>query len=214
VIDGVIPANPAAAVTRPKVAWEGQKRTVLHPAGVRCPARCSPNLRPERPRPGLPARHARAAGVGSLRDRHHRRRTTGPILRTRTGRRMDRAGASRALTRSLTPLASPARSARTVCAALSAPPGCSPASASETCSTRCATPTHARHGQGQPRPPRRPRRRRLPGRHEHRLTSRPVWRGTEHNRQYARLSPGPSARYRARRGVRSARRAGALRRAW
>jgi hypothetical protein len=35
------------------------------------------------------------------------------------------------------------RSARTVCAALSAPPGWSPASASETCSTRCATPTHA-----------------------------------------------------------------------
>jgi site-specific recombinase XerD len=31
VIDGVIAANPAAAVTRPKVAWEGQKRTVLHP---------------------------------------------------------------------------------------------------------------------------------------------------------------------------------------
>ena len=31
VIDGVIASNPAAAVTRPKVAWEGQKRTVLHP---------------------------------------------------------------------------------------------------------------------------------------------------------------------------------------
>ncbi len=31
VIDGVMPANPATAVTRPKVAWEGQKRTVLHP---------------------------------------------------------------------------------------------------------------------------------------------------------------------------------------
>ena len=31
VIDGVIPANPAAAVSRPKVSWEGQKRTVLHP---------------------------------------------------------------------------------------------------------------------------------------------------------------------------------------
>jgi integrase/recombinase XerD len=31
VIDGVIAANPAAAVTRPKVAWEGHKRTVLHP---------------------------------------------------------------------------------------------------------------------------------------------------------------------------------------
>ena len=31
VIDGVIPTNPADAVTRPKVAWEGQRRTVLHP---------------------------------------------------------------------------------------------------------------------------------------------------------------------------------------
>ena len=30
-IDGVIPSNPAVAVTRPKVAWEGRKRTVLHP---------------------------------------------------------------------------------------------------------------------------------------------------------------------------------------
>jgi integrase/recombinase XerD len=31
VIDGLIKANPASAVTRPKIAWEGQKRTVLHP---------------------------------------------------------------------------------------------------------------------------------------------------------------------------------------
>ena len=31
VIDGVLPANPADAVTRPKVAWEGRKRPVLHP---------------------------------------------------------------------------------------------------------------------------------------------------------------------------------------
>jgi integrase family protein with SAM-like domain len=31
VIDGAIPTDPATAVTRPKVAWEGQKRTVLHP---------------------------------------------------------------------------------------------------------------------------------------------------------------------------------------
>ena len=30
-IDGVLPANPATAVTRPKVAWEAQKRTTLHP---------------------------------------------------------------------------------------------------------------------------------------------------------------------------------------
>jgi hypothetical protein len=31
VIDGLIPASLAAAARRPKVAWEGQKRTVLHP---------------------------------------------------------------------------------------------------------------------------------------------------------------------------------------
>src|SRR3954451_5713940 len=31
VIDGHIPSNPADAVTRPKVEWQGQKRTVLHP---------------------------------------------------------------------------------------------------------------------------------------------------------------------------------------
>jgi hypothetical protein len=31
VIDGLIPANPADAVTRPQVSWEGQRRTVLHP---------------------------------------------------------------------------------------------------------------------------------------------------------------------------------------
>jgi site-specific recombinase XerD len=31
VIDGHIPVNPADAVTRPKVDWQGQKRTVLHP---------------------------------------------------------------------------------------------------------------------------------------------------------------------------------------
>jgi len=30
-IDGVLPANPADAVGRPKVACEGRKRTVLHP---------------------------------------------------------------------------------------------------------------------------------------------------------------------------------------
>jgi len=31
VIDGLIPTNPADAVSRPKVEWQGQKRTVLHP---------------------------------------------------------------------------------------------------------------------------------------------------------------------------------------
>ena len=89
VIDGVIAANPAAAVTRPKVAWEGQKRTVLHPLEFAAAARRSPNLRPERPRAGLPARHARAAGVGSMRDPHHR-----PALRGRL-RAAARAGQGR-----------------------------------------------------------------------------------------------------------------------
>ena len=31
VIDGHLPSNPADAVTRPKVDWQGQKRTLLHP---------------------------------------------------------------------------------------------------------------------------------------------------------------------------------------
>ena len=70
-------------------------------------------------------------------------RTSGPILRTRTGRRMDRAGASRALTRVARAAGSPARSAPMGCAELSALPGWSPGSASPTCSTPCATPTRA-----------------------------------------------------------------------
>jgi integrase/recombinase XerD len=31
VLDGHLPDNPALAVTRPRVSWEGQRRTVLHP---------------------------------------------------------------------------------------------------------------------------------------------------------------------------------------
>ena len=31
VIDELVPSNPTLAVSRPKVQWEGQKRTVLHP---------------------------------------------------------------------------------------------------------------------------------------------------------------------------------------
>jgi integrase/recombinase XerD len=181
VINGVIPANPAAAVTRPKVAWEGQKRTVLHPLefaallaaartsgpnehalvcllgmlGLRVSEACATDITDIRYEAGYELLHVLGKGAKSadiplpipvLRAVREAvdGRTTGPILRTRTGRRMDRAGASRALTRSRTPPASPARSARTVCAARSAPPGWSPASACETCSTRCATPTPAR----------------------------------------------------------------------
>jgi hypothetical protein len=92
VVDGVIAANPAVAVTRPKVAWEGQSARCCT-AGVRCPAGRGPNLRPERPRPGLPARHARAAGVGSLRYRHHRSALRGRLraaARARQGRQASR----------------------------------------------------------------------------------------------------------------------------
>ena len=31
VLDGHVPADPTLAVTRPRIAWEGQHRTVLHP---------------------------------------------------------------------------------------------------------------------------------------------------------------------------------------
>lgn len=31
VIDELVPSNPTLAVSRPKVQWEGQKRTVVHP---------------------------------------------------------------------------------------------------------------------------------------------------------------------------------------
>jgi integrase/recombinase XerD len=132
VIDGAIPASPATAVTRPKVAWEGQNRTVLHPLefaallaaarlsgpndhamvcllgmlGLRVSEACATDITDMRyevlhvlgkgaesadiPLPIPVLRAVREAVDG---------RTTGPILRTRTGRRMDRAGASRALTR-------------------------------------------------------------------------------------------------------------------
>lgn len=70
VIDRLIPANPAPAVLLPKVAWEGPEAHGASPAGVRRSARRGPLLGAERPRAGVPARDARAASVGSLRDRH------------------------------------------------------------------------------------------------------------------------------------------------
>ena len=63
IIDGLIAANPAEAVTRPKVAWEGQKAHRAPSPRVRRDARRRPHLRSERPRAGLPARDARAARV-------------------------------------------------------------------------------------------------------------------------------------------------------
>ena len=136
VIDGLIPASPAAAVTRPKVAWEGQKRTVLHPLefaallaaartsgpndhalvcllgmlGLRVSEACGTDIADLHYAAGYELLHVLGKGakpadiplpipvLRAVREAVDGR-TTGPILRTRTGRRMDRAGASRALTR-------------------------------------------------------------------------------------------------------------------
>ena len=136
VIDGLIPASPASAVTRPKVAWEGQKRTVLHPLefaallaaarisgpndhalvcllgmlGLRVSEACATDITDLRYEAGYELLHVLGKGakpadiplpIPVLRAVREviDGRTTGPILRTRTGRRMDRAGASRALSR-------------------------------------------------------------------------------------------------------------------
>jgi site-specific recombinase XerD len=136
VIDGVIPADPAAAVTRPKVAWEGQRRTVLHPLefaavlaaartsgptdhalvcllgmlGLRVSEACGADITDLRYESGYELLHVIGKGakpadiplpipvLRAVREAIDGR-ATGPILRTRTGRRMDRAGAARALTR-------------------------------------------------------------------------------------------------------------------
>ena len=63
VIDGLIPASPAAAVPRAEGGLGGPEAHGAAPAGVRLPARRRPHLRPERPRPGVPARHARPPGL-------------------------------------------------------------------------------------------------------------------------------------------------------
>lgn len=136
VIDGLIAANPAEAVTRPKVAWEGQKRTVLHPLefaamlaaartsgpndhalvcllgmlGLRVSEACATDIGDLRYEAGYELLHVLGKGakpadiplpipvLRAVREAVDGR-TAGPILRTRTGRRVDRAGASRALTR-------------------------------------------------------------------------------------------------------------------
>jgi integrase/recombinase XerD len=136
VIDGLIAANPASAVTRPRVAWEGQKRTVLHPLefaallaaarssgpndhalvcllgmlGLRVSEACGTDIADLRYEAGYELLHVLGKGakpadiplpipvLRAVREAVDGR-IAGPILRTRTGRRMDRAGASRALTR-------------------------------------------------------------------------------------------------------------------
>jgi site-specific recombinase XerD len=136
VIDGVLAVNPAAAVSRPKVNWEGQRRTVLHPLefaavltaartsspndhalvcllgmiGLRVSEACAVDITDIRYESGYEL--LRVIGKGAkpsdiplpipvlraVREAIDGRQA-GPVLRTRSGRRMDRAGASRALSR-------------------------------------------------------------------------------------------------------------------
>ena len=70
VIDGVIPANPATAVSRPKVTWEGQKRTVLHPLEFAAALGSGPWVVAAAARPMTPTRSrspSPACGLGTCR---------------------------------------------------------------------------------------------------------------------------------------------------
>jgi len=100
VIDGLIPNNPADAVTRPKVEWQGQNRTVLHPlefAALLAAARASGGND-----------HALVALLGmivlpipvlrAIREATDGR-DHGPILTNTFGRRLDPGGATRRLRR-------------------------------------------------------------------------------------------------------------------
>jgi len=133
---GYAAATVARGATRPKVAWEGQKRTVLHPLefaavlaaartsgandhalvcllgmlGLRVSEACATDITDLRYEAGYELLHVLGKGakpadiplpipvLRAVREAVDGR-TAGPILRTRTGRRMDRAGATRALTR-------------------------------------------------------------------------------------------------------------------
>ncbi|HVA60497.1 MAG TPA: tyrosine-type recombinase/integrase [Mycobacteriales bacterium] len=136
VIDGHLPANPADAVTRPKVTWEGQRRTVLHPLefaavlsasrtagpvehalvallgmlGLRVSEACAADISDIRYEAGYEILHVLGKGakpadiplpISVLRAVHAAvaGRSHGPILTSRSGRRMDRAAATRALQR-------------------------------------------------------------------------------------------------------------------
>jgi integrase/recombinase XerD len=136
VIDGLIATNPADAVTRPRVSWEGQRRTVLHPLefaalltaaraagpvehalvallgmlGLRVSEACGADLTDLRYESGYELPHIVGKGakpadiplpIPVLRAVRQAaaERTAGPLLRTRTGRRLDRPAASRIVTR-------------------------------------------------------------------------------------------------------------------
>jgi integrase/recombinase XerD len=136
VIDGLIPSNPADAVTRPRICWEGQHRTVLHPLefaavltaaraagpvehalvallgmiGLRVSEACSADVSDLRNESGYELLHIIGKGnkpadiplpIPVLRAVRQAvdGRSGGPLLRTRTGRRLDRPAAARIVTR-------------------------------------------------------------------------------------------------------------------
>ena len=136
VIDGLIPANPADAVTRPRISWEGQRRTVLHPLefaalltaarasgpvehaliallgmlGLRVSEACNADVSDLRYESGYELLHVIGKGakpadiplpIPVLRAVREAigDRTSGPLLQTRTGRRLDRPAAARVVTR-------------------------------------------------------------------------------------------------------------------
>lgn len=193
VIDGVIPANPAAAVTRPMVTWEGQKRTVLHPlelAALLAAARTSGSNDHELVcllgMLGLRVSEACATDITDLRYEagYEMLHVLGkgakpadiplpiPVLRAVREAVGGRTAGPILRTRSGRRMHQRARHA-----ARDAP-------------RRPAHHDALRHGQGQPRPPRRARRRRLPRRHEYRLTTSP-WVATN----AGALSSDPTCNY-------------------
>jgi integrase len=167
VIDGVIPAHPAAAVSRPKVAWEGQKRTVLHP--LEFAARLAAA------RTSGPNDHTLVCLLGMLGLRVSEACATDITdLRYEAGYELlhvlDKGAHPGRLGRRYHPADQPARAAPHLLHHRAGRRHQHPRQAIRDAPRRPAHHDALRHGQGKPRPPRRPRRPRLPRRHEHRLT--------------------------------------------
>jgi site-specific recombinase XerD len=215
VIDGHIPTNPADAVTRPKVEWQGQKRTVLHPLefaallsvarsgggtdhalvallgmiGLRVSEACHADIDDIRYQSGYEILHVIGKGakpadiplpipvLRAIREATDSREH-GPILLNRLGNRMDPAGAARRLRRlcaraGINHDGQPAQPATNLLHHRAHRWRADPGHAGRDASQRSPNDHALRHGSGQPRPPRCPHRRCLPGWDELRLTPEP-----------------------------------------